>query len=207
MSVAYITAESTKDDVYSAYIKAQKLLKMQRHINKTNQKKVSEVRKEKNKRYNELRYKMLKQSQHIYKLKKHIQNLQRFAINERSKAKKSGIEIGKGKIRVRDYSVTKMYTFLLQIDQASSIFKMKLNHLAFVLWAGKYTFFTKKDFDNDIPNSRYSFSIFVNQFRINNMIIAVHTDNRQKRYALNATGLDVFNKIDKFTKKHFNINE
>jgi len=51
--MSYITKDSTRDEVYEAYIKTQKLLKMERHRMKINQDKVKEVRKEKNKKYNE----------------------------------------------------------------------------------------------------------------------------------------------------------
>jgi len=35
-------------------------------------------------------------------MQKHIQNLQRFAIKERNKAKKKGIEVGISRIRVQE---------------------------------------------------------------------------------------------------------
>ena len=113
--MSYITKDSTVEEVYEAYIKTQKLLKMERHRMKINQDKVKEVRKEKNKKYNELRYQLLKRDRKIFGMQKHIQNLQRFAIKERHKAKKKGIEVGVSRIRVQDYSINNMYEFLLQI--------------------------------------------------------------------------------------------
>ena len=49
--MSYITKDSTREEVYEAYIQAQSLLKMERHRMKINQNKVREVRKEKNKKY------------------------------------------------------------------------------------------------------------------------------------------------------------
>ena len=156
--MSYITKDSTREEVYEAYIQAQSLLKMERHRMKINQNKVREVRKEKNKKYNELRYQLLKRDQKIYRMQGHIFNLQRFAINERSKAKKKGVEIGINKIRVKDYSVKKMYEFLLQIEQVSEILGMKLRFCSFMLWAGRYAYFTANDYKRDFPNSPNKFN-------------------------------------------------
>lgn len=201
--MSYITAESTREEIYQAYLDTQKRLKATVFHKKEIQDKVKEVRKEKNKKYNELRYQLLKRDQRIYKLQKHIHNLQRFAINERSKAKKKGIEIGKGKVRKVDYSIIKMYEFLIQVDQVSSILKMKLSYCAFILWAGKYEFFNVNDFKKDMPNQR-SMHYYLNYFLKSGHITNVSIENRKKQYALTGIGIDLFNKIDKFTKKHFN---
>jgi virulence-associated protein VapD len=203
-NIAYITKDSTKEEIYKAYIDTQKKLKATVFHKKEIQGKVAEVRKEKNKRYSELRYQLLKKEQRIFRLKQHIQNLQRFAVNERHKAKKKGIEIGRGKVRKVDYSVIKMYEFLLQVDQVSSILGLKLNYCAFILWAGRYEFFNFKDFKKDLPNHNKSIHFYVTKFLRSGHVIQVHTDNVMKQYALTGTGIDLFNKIDKFTKKHFN---
>jgi hypothetical protein len=203
-NVAYITKNSSREDIYDAYIKSQKLLKEDRSRLKECQARVKQIRVDKNKRYNELRYALLKKEQRIYTMQKHIFNLQRFAVSERSKAKKTGIEIGKGKVKKIDYSVIKMYEFLLQIDQVSNILNLKLSYCAFILWAGKYSFFNFKDFNNDITNSKHKFHYFINKFMKTGHIIPIYTDNVKKQYALTGTGIDLFNKIDSFTKKHFN---
>lgn len=201
--MSYITAESTREEIYQAYIDAQKRLKATVFHKKEIQDKVKEVRKEKNKKYNELRYQLLKRDQKIYRLQQHIFNLQRFAVNERSKAKKKGIEIGKSKIRKVDYSVIKMYEFLMQVDQVSSILNMKLNFCAFILWAGRYEFFNVNDFKRDMPNQK-SMHYYLRQFVKSGHIAQVSIENKKKQYALTGLGIDLFNKIDKFTKKHFN---
>ena len=205
--MSYITKDSTREEVYEAYIQAQNLLKMERHRMKINQNKVREVRKEKNKKYNELRYQLLKRDQKIYRMQGHIFNLQRFAINERSKAKKKGVEIGINKIRVKDYSVKKMYEFLLQIEQVSEILGMKLRFCSFMLWAGRYAYFTANDYKRDFPNSPNKFSRMIAHFKKHNFIEDISKEKVVKAYALNGVGISMFDKIDKFTKKHFETNE
>jgi hypothetical protein len=205
--MSYITKDSTRNEVYEAYIKTQKLLKMERHRMKINQDKVKEVRKEKNKKYNELRYQLLKRDRKIFGMQKHIQNLQRFAIKERHKAKKKGIEVGISRIRVQDYSIKKMYEFLLQIEQVSNILGMKLRFCSFMLWAGRYSFFTSKDYKRDLPNTPHSFHRMVAHFKKHNFIQDVSSKDGVKQYALNGVGIAMFEKIDKFTKKHFEVNE
>jgi hypothetical protein len=205
--MSYITKDSTREEVYEAYIQTQSLLKMERHRMKINQNKVREVRKEKNKKYNELRYQLLKREQRIYRMQGHIFNLQRFAVNERSKAKKKGVEIGINKIRVKDYSVKKMYEFLLQIEQVSQILGMKLRFCSFILWAGRYAYFNSNDYKRDFPNSKYKFSRMIAHFKKHNFIEDISKENTLKTYALNGVGISMFDKIDKFTKKHFETNE
>lgn len=201
--MSYITAESTREEIYQAYLDTQKRLKATVFHKKEIQDKVKEVRKEKNKKYNELRYQLLKRDQKIYRLQQHIFNLQRFAVNERSKAKKKGIEIGRTRMRKVDYSVIKMYEFLMQVDQVSSILGLKLNYCAFILWAGRYEFFNINDFRKDMPNQK-SMHYYIAAFIKSGHITKISTDNRFKQYALTGLGIDLFNKIDKFTKKHFN---
>lgn len=203
-NIAYITKDSTKEEIYKAYIDTQKKLKATIFHKKEIQGKVSEVRKEKNKRYSELRYQLLKRDQKIYRMQQHIFNLQRFAVNERHKAKQKGIELGKGKVRKVDYSVIKMYEFLLQVEQVSDILGMKLRHCAFLLWAGKYEFFNFKDYKKDHNNSATKFQTMVNRFIKSGHLVKVSTDNVKKNYALSGSGISLFEKIDKFTKKHFN---
>ena len=205
MNVAYITKDSTKEEIYEAYIKTQKLLKAQRHLNKKNADKVSEVRKQKNGKIRELGYKLFKAYQLNYGLNKHLQNVQRFAANAKYKYKKLGIEEGKGKIRTKDYAIIKMYSFLLQIEKVSEILEMPLDKCAFFLWAGRYSFFTRDDFKKDFEGENYSFTNFIGYGKKNNFIISVSSDKTIKRYALTALGLDIFNKVDRFTKKHFKV--
>ena len=202
--MAYITSESTKEEIYDAYMESQKKLKATVFHKKEIQDKVREVRKEKNKKYNELRYQLLRKDQKIFRLNQHIRNLQMYAVKERTKAKKSGIEIGKSRIKVKDYSVVKMYEFLFQTSKVSDILGMSLGHCAFVLWAGRYEFFNVKDFNKDIKTPSQTYQAFINYFRSRNFITLVSKDNAVNQYALTANGLLLFNKIDKFTKNHFN---
>lgn len=202
--MAYITKDSTKEEIYDAYMDAQKKLKATVFHKKEIQDKVKEVRAEKNKKYNELRYQLLKRDQRIFRLNKHILNLQRYAVKERRVAKKKGIAEGKSRIRTKDYSVVKMYEFLIQTSKVSEILGMSLGHCAFVLWAGRYAFFSVNDFKKDIPNPPYSYYSLINYFKSKNLIIFVNKEDKKNQYALNASGINLFNKIDKFTKKHFN---
>lgn len=201
--MSYITAQSTREEIYEAYIDAQNKLKATRHQLKINQDKVKEVRKEKNKKYNELKYQLLKRDQKIFGMNKHIMNIQRFAVHERHKAKKQGIEIGKAKTRKVDYSVIKMYEFLMQVNQVSEILDMKLNMCAFILWAGKYEFFSVRDFAKDFPNQK-SMQKYIAYFTKSGHIVKIGIESKIRKYSLTGLGIDLFNKIDKFTKKHFN---
>jgi hypothetical protein len=204
MSIAYITKDATKEEIYDAYIKAQNALKMERHYKKSIQNKVKEVRKEKNKKYNELRYQLLKKDQLAYKLNIHIANLQKYVVKERTIAKKKGIEQGRSRVRTKDYAIIKMHNFLMQIEQVSTILGMKLPNCAFILWAGRYDFFTIKDYNKDMPNSTKSFHSFVSKFKNDNLVVGINNQGGIMQYSLTGTGLDMFNKINKFTKKHFN---
>ncbi len=203
--IAYITKDATKEEIYEAYIKTQKELKRVRHTNSKHKEDRAKLRKHKNEVYNKLKYKLYKANRKIYIKEKHIARLQWFINRAKAQAKREGFEKGKGKVRVREYSVIKMYEFLLQVDNVTTILELDLGRCAFILWAGRYTFFTRKDYVADNPNSKYSFYKLSTYFRKRNFVVAVNTDNKIKQFALTATGLDLFNKIDKFTKRQFNI--
>jgi hypothetical protein len=206
-AIAYITADSTREELYEAYIKSQHTLKRLRFNEKKHNDYVKELRREKNERYNKLKYQVMKRDQKIYGLKTYIQRLIGHNIRVRAQAKKKGILEGKSRIAVKDYSIIKMYNFLTKIDNVSKILDMKLVHCAFILWAGKYHFFTFKDFKEDNLNFQVGFHSLVSYFKKHNFIIPVSSDKVTKQYALTGTGIDMFNKIYRFTKKEFNINE
>lgn len=203
-NVSYVRKEDDKEKIYEAYIATQNLLKMQRHINKVNQDKVDEVRKAKNKKYNELKYQLLKRERKIYVQNTHIARLRGYITRERAKAKKQGIIEGKTRIKNNDANIIKMYEFLSQLEHVSNILGMKVSHCGLLLWAGRYEFFSIDDYKRDFENPKYTFTAFVNQFKTNNFIVIVGKDGIKKRYALSGTGLDTFNKLSKFTKKYFN---
>lgn len=203
-NVSYIKKDDDKEKIYEAYIAAQNLLKMQRHINKVNQDKVSEVRKHKNEVYNKLKYQLLKCKKKIYVKDKHIFRLRGYITRERAKAKKQGIIEGKTRIKNNDSSMIKMYDFLTNLENVSDILGMKISHCGLLLWAGRYEFFSINDYKRDFTNPRYSFTYLTSAFKLNNFIVVIGKEGVKKRYALTGTGLDTYNKLNKFTKKYFN---
>lgn len=206
-NLAYIKQDSSKEEIYEAYLVVQKELKRVRHNLTKHKEDRAKLRKHKNEVYNKLKYKLYKANRKIYIKDKHIFRLQCFINRAKAQAKKEGFEKGKGKVRVREYSIIKMYEFLLQVDNVTNILELPLSHCAFILWAGRYTFFTHNDYKTDNPTSNHGFHKLLNYFRKRNFIIEVGHQSSLKQFSLTATGLDLFNKIDKFTKRQFNISD
>ena len=84
---------------------------------------------------------------------------------------------------------------------------MKLRFCSFMLWAGRYAYFTANDYKRDFPNSPNKFSRMIAHFKKHNFIEDISKEKVVKAYALNGVGISMFDKIDKFTKKHFETNE
>ena len=135
---------------------------------------------------------------------KHISNLQNHIKTKVAQAKKIGYEKAITQIRERDGRIIDMYTFLNKINVVTRIIGLSLNECAFLLWAGTYEFYGTTDFKRDWETKDITFYAMNKRMIKKGYIIQVpSTQGTKKIFSLTGTGLTMFSKIDKFTKKQF----
>lgn len=200
----YITKNTSYAELYEAYKEAKdEILRLDR-LHKNSKEKKSKVIKHKNERYGKLSYKLFKEKQRVYGKEKHINNLQRHIRSKVVQAKKAGYQQAITQIRERDGRIIDMYTFLNKINVVTQIIGLSLNECAFLLWAGTYEFYGTTDFKRDWDIKSLSFYAMNNRMVKRGYVVQVpSTQGTKKIFALTGTGLTMFTKIDKFTKKHF----
>lgn len=200
----YITKNTSYAELYEAYKEAKnEILRLDR-LHKNSKEKKIKVIKNKNERYGKLSYKLFKEKQRVYGKEKHITNLQNHIRRKVKAAKKEGYEKGISQIRERDGRIIDMYTFLNKINVVTQIIGLSLNECAFLLWAGTYEFYGTIDFKRDWDGMNLTFYAMNNRMVKKEYVIQVpSTQGTKKVFALTGTGLTMFGKIDKFTKKHF----
>lgn len=200
----YITKNSPRAELYEAYKEAKDEIIRLNRLHKNSKEKKIKVIKHKNERYQKLSYKLFKEKQRVYGKEKHITNLQNHIRRKVSAAKKEGYEKGISQIRERDGRIIDMYTFLNKINVVTQIIGLSLNECAFLLWAGTYEFYGTADFKRDWDTKDLTFYAMNNRMVKKGYVIQVQsTQGTKKVFALTGTGLTMFSKIDKFTKKQF----
>lgn len=200
----YITKNSSHAELYQAYKEAKdEILRLDR-LHKNSKEKKTKVIKHKNERYGKLSYKLFKEKQRVYGKEKHINNLQRHIRSKVVQAKKAGYAEAITQIRERDGRIIDMYSFLNKINVVTQIIGLSLNECAFLLWAGTYEFYGTTDFKRDWEGMNLTFYAMNNRMVKKGYTVQVpSTQGTKKIFALTGTGLTMFTKIDKFTKKHF----
>ena len=200
----YITKNSPHSELYEAYRESQEEIKRLNRLHKNSKEKKAKVIKHKNERYGKLSYKLFKEKQRVYGKEKHINNLQRHIHSKVVQAKKAGYQEAIVQIKERDGRIIDMYTFLNKINVVTDIIGLSLNECAFLLWAGTYNFYGTNDFKRDWEGMTLTFYAMNNRMVKKGYVVNVpSTQGTRKLFALTGTGITMFTKIDKFTKKHF----
>lgn len=200
----YITKNSTWKELFNAYREAKSEILRIKRLHESSKDTKTRVIKHKNEKYQKLSYKLFKSKQKVYGKDIHITNLQRHIRTKVKNAKKEGYEKAILKVKERDGRIIDMYTFLAKINTVSSITGLTLNDCSFLLWAGTYNFYSSRDFKRDCENIGFGFYAINNRMFKKGLVVEMENrDSKTKMFALTGTGLSMFDKIDKFTKKQF----
>lgn len=200
----YITKNSTWKELFVAYKDAKDEILRIKRLHENSKEKKTKVIKHKNEKYQKLSYKLFKANQKVYGKDKHIGYLRSHIRSKVSVAKKEGYQKGLEQIKERDGRIIDMYTFLAKMNTVSSILGMSLTECSFLLWAGTYNFYSSKDFTRDCKDLGFSFYTINNKMAKKGFVVPLENrDARIKMFSLSGTGISMFEKIDKFTKKQF----
>lgn len=200
----YITKNSTWKEIFEAYREAKAEILRIKRLHENSKEKKAKVIKHKNEKYQKLSYKLFKSNQKVYGKDMHIDRLRNHIRTKVSIAKKEGYKKGLEKVKERDGRIIDMYTFLAKMNTVSSILGMSLTECSFLLWAGTYNFYSSRDFARDCNDLGFSYYNINNKMAKKGFVVPLENrDDGIKMFSLSGTGISMFEKIDKFTKKQF----
>lgn len=206
--MTYISKNTPREELISECKRLKKELFYEKKKNSENISKRSKIRKDWNEKYDKLRYQLMKKDQVIYGKDIHIGRLKKRTSIVASKYKKTGYRQAMNRFRNNNYKVITLSKFLFDTNLIMGIYNLTFIEYSFILWAGRYDFFNKKDYDSTL-NNRTSFYFVTNRLMKKNIIniIAEQQNSKSKLFALTGIGIDIYNKISKFTNKFLSENE
>lgn len=204
----YISKTTTRDELVSECRRLKKELFYAKQKNTEHITKRSKIRKDWNEKYNKLKYQVLKRDQLIYGKELHISRLQKRSAIVARKYKKTGYREAMNRFRDNNYKVINLSRFMFNTSIIMGIYNLDFKEYSFILWAGRYDFFTKKDFVGTIGENTSFYSI-TNKLLKRNLINFIDDKkiNGARILALTGTGIDIYNKISKFTNKYLSEGE
>jgi hypothetical protein len=203
--MTYITKNTPVPDLLKEIKRLRNQVDQLKHHSKKQTVKKSKIRADWRTRYNKLKYKLFKKNQLVYGKNIHIQRLRAYQGVKVIKAKKTGYKMAMNRITVNHYKVKHLAQFMFKTNTIMNIYNLDFREYAFILWAGRYDFFDRKDFKDSVGEVEISFYGTVNRLMKRGMVdlIAKKTGEARRIFSLTGTGVDLYNRVAKFTNKSF----
>lgn len=152
-------------------------------------------------KYNKLHYQLMKKDQLIYGKDIHIQRLRARTLKVANAYRRKGYANAMKKIKKNDFKVMGLAKFFFKVDTVLEIYSLDLAEYAFIMWAGRYDFFDRKDYESTAGDTRISFYNMINRLKKRNIINIVGTKegSTSNIFSLTGIGVSMYNKISKFT--------
>jgi hypothetical protein len=205
--LTYITKNTTREELIDECRRLKNLVCQLRHVKKkhvkTKTEKKREAVKEWKERFNKKSGESFKKSQIIWGKDVHIERLRRKLRVVKKVGIKQGYKAAMKRVMVSNYKVKHVAHFLMKANTVMEIYKLNFKEYAFLLWAGRYDFFSRKDFTMTVGDVDISYYSTVNALMKKGLItiIARNESQRLRLFSLTGTGVDMYNKIAKFTNK------
>ena len=152
-------------------------------------------------KYNKLHYQLMKKDQLIYGKDIHIQRLRARTLKVANAYRRKGYANAMKKIKKNDFKIMGLAKFFFKIDTVLEIYSIDFAEYAFIMWAGRYDFFDRKDYESTAGETRISFYNMINRLKKRNIINIVGTKegSNSNIFSLTGIGVSMYNKISKFT--------
>lgn len=201
----YMTKNTPVDDLLKEIKRLRNQIDQLKHHSKKQTEKKSQIRSDWRTRYNKLKYKLFKKDQLVYGKNLHIQRIRAKAMRSSKAWRKEGYNKAMKRIVVNHYKVKHLASFLFKTNTIMEIYKLDMREYSFILWAGRYDFFDRKDFENTVGDVDISFYRTVNKLMKRNLVdlVAKKSGDARRIFSLTGTGVDMYNRVAKFTNKSF----
>lgn len=164
---------------------------------------LKEVRAQTKIRYDKLKWKYFKLSQVSYGKDMEIAKINRRKQGMHNRWIKQGYQNAMKRVRRTNYRVKGLSRFMFHMGTVMEIYKLTLEEYSFIMWAGMYDFFDKRDFDAFNRGVDVRFYVMIRRMINKGYVVVVGTKNEESRkvFALTGVGMSLYNKIAKFTNK------
>lgn len=203
----YITKNTTREELVQECRRLKNLVCQLRHIKKKHVSEKTEKRRKAvnawKEKFNKKSGESFKKSQVIWGKDVHIERLRKKLRVVKRVGIKQGYKAAMKRVMVSSYKVKHVAHFLMKVNTVMDIYGLNFKEYAFLLWAGRYDFFSRKDFTMTVGDVDISYYSTVNALMKKGLItmIARNESQRLKLFSLTGTGVDMYNKIAKFTNK------
>jgi hypothetical protein len=203
--MTYMTKNTPVEDLLKEIKRLRNQIDQLKHHSKKQTEKKSQIRADWRTRYNKLKYKLFKKDQLVYGKNLHIQRIRAKAMRSSKVWRREGYNNAMKRIVVNHYKVKHLATFLFKTNTIMEIYKLDMREYSFILWAGRYDFFDRKDFENTVGDVDISFYRTVNKLMKRGLVdlVAKKSGEARRIFSLTGTGVDMYNRVAKFTNKFF----
>lgn len=148
-------------------------------------------------------WKIFKLNQLVYGKNIHIERIQKKTNKMRNKWKRKGFREALQKITKTNYKVKGLSKFMFHMNTVMEVYKLNMLEYTFIMWAGRYDFFDRKDFEISNHGAEVQFYKLINRLMKKGhvVLIAKKPGDARRIFSLSGTGLDLYNRIAKFTNK------
>jgi len=148
-------------------------------------------------------WKIFKLNQLVYGKNLHIERIQKRSNKMRGVWKNKGFREALQKITKTNYKVKGLSKFMFHMNTVMEVYKLNMLEYTFIMWAGRYDFFDRKDFEISNHGADVPFYRIVGRLmkRGHLVLIAKKPGDARRIFSLSGTGLDLYNRIAKFTNK------
>ena len=201
--MTYMTKNTPVEDLLKEIGRLRNQIDQLKHHSKKQTEKRSKIRADWRTRYNKLKYKLFKKEQLVYGKNLHIQRIKAKNMRSSKVWRREGYNHAMKRIVVNHYKVKHLAAFLFKTNTIMEIYNLDVREYSFILWAGRYDFFDRKDFDQTIGNVDVSFYRTVNRLMKRGLVdfVAKKAGEARKILCLTGTGVDLYNRVAKFTNK------
>lgn len=199
----YVTKNTPPEELLAECRRLKNLVCQLRFRKNTQKKRKGEVREEWKKKYLKLSWKLFKESQRVYGKEEQLKKMKVRVMIQQKKGRRSGYNEALRRVKSTNYKVKHLAKFLFHTDTVMRIYNLDFREYAFIMWAGRYDFFDKKDFDISVGEVELEFYRTINKMMKRGFVTYVMNKPGSARriFALSGTGVDMYNKISKFTNK------
>jgi len=199
----YVTKNTPPEELLAECRRLKNLVCQLRFRKNTQKKRKGEVRQQWKHKYLKLQWKLFKESQRVYGKQMQIDKMKTKSMVQLQKGRKYGYRAALRKINKTNYKVKHLARFLFHTDTVMRIYNIDFREYAFIMWAGRYDFFDKRDFDITCGDVEIEFYRTVNRMMKRGLVsyIMNKPGSARRIFALTGTGIEMYNKISKFTNK------
>lgn len=178
-------------------------VKRLRNILKTRDNTIKELRVNHKIAINKMKWKNFRLSQISYGKDMEIAKINRRKQGHYQKWRRIGYREAMRKTKRQNFRVKGLSRFMFHMAQVMNIYKLNLEEYSFIMWAGMYDFFDRKDFEISNKGTSVQFYLMIRKM-INKgyaVVITSKTGDTRKVFGLTGIGYDMYNRIAKFTNK------